>query len=366
MMRVMIVAAASESSGALTILKETYEDAKNSKDQEIQWIFLLGTLSFEEKENVKIFKSPWVKKSWFHRLFFDNFFAPFLAKRYHVDAILSLQNSVLPFLSIPQALNVHQSLPFSEHRFSFFSNPRLWVYQNIIGKLIVRSIKKADFVFFPTKWVRQECISRTGVEGEKIEVIPPKINIAPEGFFIPSTANCRTFFYPASHFEYKNHDIVIQACKILKQNLSVPFKVLFTLNGQEDKNIVNLFEETKKMKLPVNFIGNISQKEVFAYYQKSVLIFPSYIEAFGLPLLESRLHKGIILAANTLFSHEILDGYENAYFFEPFNAHGLAEAMESIISGKFPYIEPSFVKTHKTNIGVLERFLEITCEKIQK
>ena len=41
----------------------------------------------------------------------------------------------------------------------------------------------------------------------------------------------------------------------------------------------------------------------------------------------------IVLASNTLFSHELLDGYENAYFFDPFKPGELADLMERVITG---------------------------------
>ena len=77
--------------------------------------------------------------------------------------------------------------------------------------------------------------------------------------------------------------------------------------------------------------GYINRNEVFENMKTKVLIFPSYIETVGLPLLEAKLIGTIILASNTPFSHEILDGYENAYFFNPFNADELAILMKKCI-----------------------------------
>ena len=68
-------------------------------------------------------------------------------------------------------------------------------------------------------------------------------------------------------------------------------------------------------------------------YNRSTLIFPSYIETVGLPLLEARELGSIILASDCPFSREVLDGYENAYYFDPFNPQELADYMKRVISG---------------------------------
>ena len=42
----------------------------------------------------------------------------------------------------------------------------------------------------------------------------------------------------------------------------------------------------------------------------------------------------IVLASDCPFSHEILDGYENAYFFDPFKPAELADLMRKVITGE--------------------------------
>ena len=60
-------------------------------------------------------------------------------------------------------------------------------------------------------------------------------------------------------------------------------------------------------------------------YAHSVLLFPSYVESFGLPLLEARLTGTYVIASNCPFSREILDGYEKALFFDEMDYKMMAE-----------------------------------------
>ena len=63
-------------------------------------------------------------------------------------------------------------------------------------------------------------------------------------------------------------------------------------------------------------------------YAEATLLFPSYLETFGLPLLEARRSNGLILCSDLPFSHEILDGYGNAYYFGVNDAKLLAKYMK--------------------------------------
>ena len=67
--------------------------------------------------------------------------------------------------------------------------------------------------------------------------------------------------------------------------------------------------------LNVKFCGQIPRDEVFDFYTRSVLLFPSYVESYGLPLLEAKLTGTYIIASDCPFSREILSEYGKAAFF---------------------------------------------------
>jgi len=69
-------------------------------------------------------------------------------------------------------------------------------------------------------------------------------------------------------------------------------------------------------------------------YTKSVLIFPSYIETFGLPILEAKLSRCPIVAADTAFAREILCRYKIVKFFNILDYKYLAEILKVIIINK--------------------------------
>lgn len=328
-MKIMVFDVPAESGGALSVLKDFYKEYKTDLNND--YIFVISKPELEETKNIKVLRYPWIKKSWLHRLYFDNFIALNLIREHEVDDVLSLQNVIIPHTKVKQTVYVHNSLPFAEYRFSIVENRLLWIYQNILSRIIYKSIKKASKVIVQTKWMKKACVEKLNVDGTKIEVRPPKINIEVEKYFKMTKKSTSTFFYPASGVEFKNHKVIVDACSELKKEGIDNYKVIFTLKGDENKSVSALYKKVKDKNLPIDFIGNISREQVFEYYSKSVLIFPSYIESSPLPLSEAKLHGAPILASDCPFSHEILDGYENKYFFNPFNEDEIAELMKKTI-----------------------------------
>ena len=90
----------------------------------------------------------------------------------------------------------------------------------------------------------------------------------------------------------------------------------------------------------VSCVGRIPYDQVLEHYRTGTLVFPSYIESFGYPLAEARAVGTVVLAADTPFAREVLEGYPNARFFSPFNPKELSALMGAVIVGK---IAPEFV-----------------------
>lgn len=321
-MRIVVNDIAASSGGALTILKSFYNFVLDDVGaQKHQWFFLLSDNYIEETEHVKVIVCKDEKK-WVQRLKFDLFAGAKLINELEPDVFLSLQNTITKNIDCPQIVYMHQSLPFQNtKRFSFFkSNERaLATRQFILGNIIKKSLRKADHVIVQTNWIREEILKCIEIKPDKITKIDfpdeEHYKYKKEGLFQKNS-----FFYPASKAIYKNHDILVRAVEILKLKGYDKFEILVTHDSVEENDVF------------VNK-GIMDFKDVLNQYNKSTLIFPSVIETLGLPLLEAKQLDSIILASNTPFAHEALDGYQNAYFFNPFKPEELATLMELVMIG---------------------------------
>ena len=328
-MRTMVFDVPAESGGALSVLHEFYNEFK--LDQKNIYIFVLSLPELKETSNIKVLRFPWIKNSWGHRLFFDHIIAPKLIKDHDIDQVLSLQNIIIPHTSVFQSVFVHKALPISEYRFRLKEDRLLWIYQNIIGKNIFKSIKKADRVIVQTNWMKNTIIEKLSVYDEKIEVKKAIIDVEIKEQFRETKDSLSTFFYPASGVIFKNHKIIVDACLKLKNDGINEYKVIFTLNGNENRHITELYSVSKANRLPIKFKGSMQRDEVFTLYSKSVLIFPSYIETVGFPLIEAGMHNTPILAANCQYAKEVTDGQDNTLYFNPLDSNELAKLMKSLI-----------------------------------
>ena len=320
-MRIVVNDIAASNGGALTVLKEFYNCVKEN-DRDNEWIFLLGDALLEETDNIKIRVRKDVKASGVKKLWFD-----FVSGRRYIgklkpDVVVSLQNIITFGLKAPQIVYIHQSIPFQKiKRFSFFkrSERKLAVYQHIIGGIIKHSAKKSDCVIVQTEWMRQAVCESCKLPGEKVVKALPNVKRidvqANPGFFQKDQ-----FFYPTSNGIYKNNTVVVKADELLTQK-GLSCQITMTL--PPDKSQGN-----------IRCIGKIPYSQVLEHYQTATLVFPSYIESFGYPLAEARRIGTVILAAETPFAKELLAGYENAYFFDPFKAEELASLMERVLAGE--------------------------------
>jgi len=325
-MNILVYDVAAESGGALSVLRRYYDE--HTKDRENRYYYAVSRAELEDTANITVLKYPSVKKSWLHRVLFDVFALRRITETYKIDEVLSLQNTVVPGFRGRQTVYMHNILPFSEYRFSLLREPKLWVYQNIIGAVIRQSLKRADRVIVQADWIRRRigeqiphCVGRTDIRPVDISV--------PTGLAYESSG--RRFFYPASAEPFKNHRVIVDALRCLKQRGVSGHEVVFTLSGRENRNAASLAALCEAEELPVRWAGWMSREEVFSAYEHAVLLFPSYIETVGLPLAEGRAVGMRILAADCEYAREALSGYADAVFFDWQSGQDLAGKMEMMM-----------------------------------
>lgn len=329
-MRILVYDVAADSGGAVTVLQSFYEELK--KDRENEYLFVLSVYELPETERIKVLNFPWIKKSPLHRLYFDHFVAHKLVKQYRIDKVLSLQNIELPHAGVPQIVYEHNALPFAEYRFKPWEAFRPWYSQQLLGRMMKKSIRRAEKVMVQTNWMKEEIVRQCRVPASKVEVkFPPVEMLETAPYHLDRDKPA--FFYPANASAYKNHRTFLNACKLLKARGYENYEVIWTVTGEENEGIRALKREAEEKRLPVQFRGPMPRRELFDLYASSVLVFPSYIETIGLPLMEARSVGARILAADCLYARDLVGDYEGASFFETFDSEKLSEMMEMVFKG---------------------------------
>lgn len=336
--------------GALSILMDFYDSIAKNDDNTIHWSFIVSTPQLSSFSHITPYCFPWVKKSWFHRLFFEYFYEGKMIKKISPDVLFSMQNFGVNRYNGKQFVYLHLPFILTDYKFEIKRDGiKLWLYQNVIKHFILKSYKKVNAIIVQTEWMKNVLSSEAKINLDRIFVIYPKINMDFINRYRDLSNYRKVFFFPATAFAYKNHFLILQACKLLKQKGICDFKVIFTLNtsGKTDYEKMLIDFTTKHNLSNVEFCGMIKRDQVFELYSRSILLFPSLVESFGMPLLEARLSGSIILSAKTPFAEEILKGYGNAYFYDGDNSKQLALLMEDVMYGRIVYDD--------NYIGMIER-----------
>lgn len=328
-MNILVYDVAAQSGGGETVLRAYC--AQYAADTANTYYVLLSACQIEETSNLHPLYFKWIKRSWLHRIWFDAFVASGLVRKYNIDKVISLQNTLFPRISVQKEVLVHNAIPFCEHRFSMKESRGLWIAQNLIGHVCLRSIKQADLVLVQNDWMRDACAQKANVSKEKFIVQAPTIPPSTVHFSGAQWNGKTHFFYPASANLFKNHTVILDACQKLLDEGITQFDVLFTLTGHENALSEQLLKRTNENGLPIIFQGWMSTADVQEYYSKSILLFPSYLETVGLPLLEAKQVGCPIVVADYKYAHFENINYERTTFFSPEKPHSLFRIMMDVI-----------------------------------
>ena len=315
MKTILVKAVAARESGAMTILKEFLRSSATAREN--RYVFLTG--SVPENKQIQCIPVPAAQRGMLHRLWFDLFGIRKILKAVRPDEILSLDNLTVPFTRIPQTLYLQCVIPFFRDKWRLSESPRLWLYRYPMKPLIIHSVRKARKVIVQTEWMKGLCAAACRTDESRFLVRPPYAGVREQNLW-QGTAR---FFYPATAYPYKNHAVLFRALKALGK--CAP-EIRLTLTEEALSAFGAAYGDVKTH---VTALGVLNTEAMRREYLSSVLVFPSRMESYGLPLKEARLLGAPILAADTPFAREVLSGYERARFFPPEDENALANLMIS-------------------------------------
>jgi len=339
--------------GALTILRQFLSNiSKYSPENFIYYVFCsLEELKQYESDNIKIINDIKGKKR-IDRIKWDLFGLKKWSQKHNIkaDLLISLQNTgVCYYKNTKRIAYIHQPLSFYQiKRWRFFNKDErgLWFYQNIYKKIIQYGLRKDTYLVVQTETMKKAMQKQLKRDDSKIKVIRPSLEkIEIEKIkTIDFGDNKFHIFYPAATFPYKNHEIIIEALGLLKnqekniyQNLVVHFT--FEANNEiRSKKLIKLINQ-RKVEDAIVLEGQISYDKVLSLYKSSnLLVFPSYIESLGLPMIEAAMFGLPILASDVDINKEVLQDYKGAGFLDYNNPQDWAEAIKDAYfkKQKFP------------------------------
>lgn len=115
------------------------------------------------------------------------------------------------------------------------------------------------------------------------------------------------------------------------------------------------------MEEQIEFIGQVKFEEILSYYGSAdIILFPSYIETFGLPLIEAAYFNKTIICADEEYAKEVLMGYGGISYV---SSRDIKSWGEAILSSFFKNTETHNFQCKNEQKGWKEFFKVISYEK---
>lgn len=146
-------------------------------------------------------------------------------------------------------------------------------------------------------------------------------------------ADARPFFTVLGTIEpRKNHLLLLNLWRQMAgENASPPRLCIIGKRGWENENVLDMLDRCDAIRPSVQEFGNLSDGEVQTLMMASrALLFPSFIEGLGIPLLEAAAMNLPCIASDLPVFREIAP--ENTVFLDPLDGPGWKAAIMSHIS----------------------------------
>jgi len=298
-----------------------------------------------QKENVDIISLS--KNIKLLRPIIENIVIPIIALTKKVDIIHTLFSTGLlwnaPFVKIISVMDL--AYFYYQEKFPCIKSIKMKYYL----KLLPIMWKKADGIVTISEFTKRELIKRIGIEENKIKTIylgyrfqnmrDAYNDIHNEIRIIPEKG--KYFLLVASDAPNKNVLGLIDSVEILVHKfkmISHTFVIVGRIRNKKFEYHVTkdfLMNKICQLKLGNYFIltGQISDGELnYLYKHMDALIFPSFYEGFGLPILEAYYHNKPVICSWAASIPEL--GRHMAIYFDPYDPVDIARKIAYFIENR--------------------------------
>ncbi|MHB1389960.1 MAG: glycosyltransferase family 4 protein [Thermoleophilia bacterium] len=258
-----------------------------------------------------------------------------MARQSGIDLLFNPANVAPVLPGVPSVVTIHDLafLLFPE----YFSRSFALYYRTMIPKVI----RHATSVITDSNSTRADLESRLGIPGEKISVIPLGVSPAFRRAISPREKDeiRRRYFLPAKYFlsisslePRKNLKGILAAYRLLPAQMTREHKLVIVGAGNRvfaDPGLGAMLEQ-----MPPGSVvtpGYVPDEDLPAIYRMATaLVYPSFYEGFGLPVLEAMAASTPVITSNCSSLPEVAG--RAAVVIDPGNIEELAAAMTLLAS----------------------------------
>jgi len=209
-------------------------------------------------------------------------------------------------------------------------------YQNL-GRLYRRAVvpaacRRADHIITVSEHSR-ECIIRSfGADAGRITVIP---NCVPDRWVTSADASSRAPFLltVAGHAPSKNLQGLLKAFQALVQGFDVPADLMLDIAGvpSSGQEPFRVLADSLGIAERIRWHDFLPEATLLDLYDQCLgFVFPSFIEGFGIPLIEAMARGAPIAASNSSVIPSVCG--DAALYFDPYDVGDMARQLGALIA----------------------------------
>jgi len=320
--------------GGLQVLRDCVDAAARLSDTVETTVIVHDRALLSDRQDVAIIEMPKVKGSWFRRIYNEYVGFRGFSKNLKADVWLSLHDMTPNVISARQYVYFHNPSPFFKMNVrQMINSPSFAIFNAFYGFLYRANIHRNKAVIVQQNWFGRECARRYGAR--EIIVAAPKAFDDVDAKV--SAGPARVFLYPAFPRVFKNFEVICQAVRELERDPDWAGEVRFTISGTENRYarwIARLAQDVPSVRL----VGRQDAAGMRRHYgEADVVLFPSKLETWGLPITEAKAYGKALLLADLPYAHESLGHYDGARFVAPDSAGAWAQAMRDAAIGRYGF-----------------------------
>ena len=318
---IFVNSTAATSGGALTVLLQFLDGISKYDQDNLYYIFCTAPeVAGYEGANIKIIPEIY-KRKWIGRILWDNFGLESWMKKQGIkpDLIISMQNTGVRLgRKIKQIIYYHQSLPMYNYQWSPLKKEEriLWLYKNVYPWFVKKHFFPDDILVVQADWMKEAAHRVLNIDRKNIAVIRTTVQIKDAGEGLTGKRKEEgtfKFIYPATNMIYKNHKIIYRTMEIIRQRRNEIFNNLRFYSTLNPENVPQEYKTA--LEVNIEFMENLKYEDLLALYpDMDLMVFPSYLETVGLPLLEAEYFGLPIIASDLPYAREAVKDYPGAVF----------------------------------------------------
>lgn len=252
------------------------------------------------------------------RVLFEQLLLPLRARRFdllYCIADIAPRWGATPTVVLSRNLNIYDRRWYDDGR------------TRMLARLAAAGMRHAQRIVFPSQAAADQIGEWVPIPKERIRIVHYGVSLTAFEDTEPGTSEIPYLFLPAAVERHKNFEVLIRALPLLRDERTEIWVAGHSLTDPSHRSDLERLARDLGVSKRLRFLGPVPYREVLRYYRGALaLVFPSFIETFGHPLVEAMAAGTPVIASEIAAFREIAGNA--ALYFPVDQPQSLADAVE--------------------------------------